>query len=388
MLPTEFKAKLGLSTTVPQSERLRRELLATESTAQTKQKRRRLVAQYSYDDVEPLGSEAADVLETLEPSRKKKARVVGPITDLTISDDEFNQAIFEPVLERCTQSVAEEDLVDVEDVTNQVSSSSDTSAVFRIVPRPTEEDLTRAIIPWTAPIDIRPIAAIPIEEVPNSDGTNSDDAGSIPHEDTTRLILTPLKIPDAAVVFETDGAAAEKAEETVPVVSHTELLDLEEAGEAVEQPMKEKTPVQAHSGNSNSESSTNCAASNDSLKIRLEGQTVDEFVRQADLERRAEFATIDEEHWHSLWKDYEDSFSDEKAALHLETAEKEIKSAELLSHLKASVIFMKSVKKSQKQTESEVSKLRDEMRTRENTLFHEKKKYHTLAEDCTRVNQR
>lgn len=36
MLPTEFKAKLGLSTTVPQSERLRRELLATESTAQTK----------------------------------------------------------------------------------------------------------------------------------------------------------------------------------------------------------------------------------------------------------------------------------------------------------------------------------------------------------------
>lgn len=100
---------------------------------QTRQKRRRLVAAYDYEDLEVEAPANTEAHVAVSKPKRRKAPVTAPITDLTISDDKNQAPTNEPILEQREQGnsegEAEREVVQEQDIDKAATHEEPTATV-------------------------------------------------------------------------------------------------------------------------------------------------------------------------------------------------------------------------------------------------------------------
>ena len=104
----------------------------------------------------------------------------------------------------------------------------------------------------------------------------------------------------------------------------------------------------------------------------------------ADGNRQGDFLEM----YESKWTEHDYIFSAQHAAIHLDKAVKQIKTPDTLTHLKASVIQIKTLNQRFDDTNSAIDGLRNDIALRERNLFLDKSKYVTLLKDQEGLNKR
>ncbi|KAL1802827.1 hypothetical protein ACET3Z_031474 [Daucus carota] len=352
----------------------------SEAASPQKQKRRRLVAAYDYDDLEPAhatNSEPSQASpQTKTPRFKRRAnkpkRPKVPITEITDFTVEEEQVPSTTTPNDLSQALLVHPLQAVP-LSTATASSTSSEVDEEIVCK--DQTTAEAETTMSDP------------QIPTSD-----------HGPSTPIPHSPMKIPEGAIVHDT-APGNYKSDIVVEESDKVALEALESLAKAGEEPSKSKADDQEKSVQDPVEKVANPASDNDEDDDSSDDDNDknDDEVPLSHLQQKwestsqynARLQTLDtnseplprdlqvdppSEVWDKLWLSHQHSLEPAKAEDFLSMAENKISNSDVMSSLKATVLYLKTFHPAQAQTSKSIDGLRTEVASLKETQTMEKKR--------------
>ncbi|KAL1826576.1 hypothetical protein ACET3Z_004988 [Daucus carota] len=359
------------------------------ATPQKQKKRRRLVAAYEYDDLEPIHAVNSESIPTTvsepvqaspqKPARFKRrahkpARAKVPITEITDFTVEEEQTPSTPVAEN-SQALM---VLPITAVPLKSPTASSTSSEV-------DEEIV-----CKEPITTEAGANMADLHTPVSD-----------HGPSTQIPTSPMKIPEGAIVHDTapdnyrsdvvdesDRVAMEALQSLAqtgkePIKSQSEAKgkpaqdSVEKVADPVPDADKANSEADTEDDDSSSENDGNDGVpltqqkweSTSQYTARLQTLTTDSEPLPRDLQ-----VDPPNEVWDKLWLSHQHSLETTKAEEFLSMAENKISNSDVMSSLKGTILYLKTFHPAHAQTSKSIDSLRTEVAKVKETNELEKKR--------------
>ncbi|KAL1823764.1 hypothetical protein ACET3Z_010542 [Daucus carota] len=350
--------------------------LNTKAASPPKQKRRRLVAAYEYDDLEPSHATNSEPPQASPQSRKirfkarankpKKAKVpITEITDFTIEEEQApsttlpdsSQALMVHPLQAVPLSTA---------TTSSTSSEVDEEIICK------------------DPVTTEAGTTLSDPHTPISD-----------HGPSTPIPQSPLKFPEGAIIHDT-APENYKSDAVIADSDKVVLEALQSLAKASEEPSKSKSADQENVVPDPVEDDVDPASDDDEDDENEDDENEDEVpmsLQQQKWESTSQYNArlqtlktnseplprdlqVDppNEVWDKLWLSHQHSLEPTKAEEFLSMAEAKITNSDVMSSLKATVLYLKTFHTAHAQTSKSVNSLRTEVANLAETQNMDKKR--------------
>ncbi|KAL1811543.1 hypothetical protein ACET3Z_021608 [Daucus carota] len=362
----------------------------TEAATLPKQKRRRLVAAYDYDDLEPAHAVHSEPTPTTasvpaqaspqKPARfkrraQKPARAKVPITEITDFTVEEDQTPSTPVAEHSQALMVLP--IQAVPLTSPTASTSSSEV---------DEE-----IKCDEPVTTEAGANISDPHTPLSD-----------HGPSTPIPNSPMKIPEGAIVHDT--APENYRSDVVDETDRVAMEALQSLAQTGEEPIKSQSEAQGKSAQdtvekvadpipetdkANSDADTDVDDSSDADKDENDGVplTQQKWESTSQYTARLQTLTTDSEPlprdlqvdppnevWDKLWLSHQHSLEPAKAEDFLSMAENKISNSDVMSSLKGTILYLKTFHPAHAQTSKSIDSLRTEVANIKETTDLEKKR--------------
>ncbi|KAL1804880.1 hypothetical protein ACET3Z_027948 [Daucus carota] len=354
----------------------------TEAASPPKQKRRRLVAAYEYDDLEPTPVTTSEPVQTSpqqKPARfkrraQKPARAKVPITEITDFTVEEEQTPSTPVAEHSQALMVLP--IQAVPLTSPTASSTSSEVDEEIVCKEqTTAEAETAVSDPTSPI--------------------SD------HGTPTQIPQSPMKIPEDAIVHDTapenyrsdtvveetdkvamealqslamTGAESIKPNSVAPITESDKAKSVPDPIQDAEKSTQDDTEDDDSSDDDNDDEAPLSHLqqkweSTSQYNIRLQTLNTDSEPLPRDLQ-----VDPPNEVWDKLWLSHQHSLEPTKAEEFLSMAENKISNSDVMSSLKGTILYLKTFHPAHAQTSKSIDGLRTEVANIKETNDMEKKR--------------